>query len=151
MKDKPIIHIVRDIIPMKVGGDFSLKELLDLGKYDYIYYKHDWKNLEVPRREEKEVTAWRFTFNNEHYPEEIVDHVLTKFNRLERPSWDDVLYFGKMFPGKFWKQPQMFLHEPFLRHYFVLSGSSLSVSEDKSGRPFHKDCAFIFIGPALSS
>ena len=107
-------------------GSYKTSELIRYGKYTW---NNNW------------ITDWRFPLEK-HAPMsrtiEIVefDHdsdseeVLKEFGRcgLERPTYEDALYFGIQHPEEQKKHPIVFLHEPVLN----LDGNFgvLALSED---------------------
>ena len=97
---------------LTLGGSFSTSELIRKGGYDWF---NDWITDERFPIQKHEPVERRLEFVEFDYDPSSED-VLKEFESrgLERPTYEDALYFGIEHPEEQRKRPIIFLHEPVL-------------------------------------
>lgn len=101
----------REVFTLTLEGAYKVSELVKQGKYDWV---NDWITDEcfplefesLPMRHTIELVEFEHDSTSEE--------VLAEFERLEleRPTYEDALYFGIQYPEEQRKYPIVFLHEP---------------------------------------
>lgn len=122
-----VVEVDKGVFRITCEGHCSVSELVKRGQYDYW---NDWITDErFPLHEHVSVDYMIKLVEFDHDPSS--DEVLREFTRrgLERPTYENALYFGVQHSGEQRKQPIVFLHEPVLgpddRHrILVLDGKA---------------------------
>lgn len=118
--DELLAHILRDdvftrIFPVKNEGSYKTSELVARGRYDWW---NGWITDErFPIRPHEaatrinELMKFNYGFVSER---KVVARVLADFTcrGLQRPAYEDALYFGIQYPEEQKKHSIVFLHEP---------------------------------------
>lgn len=99
------------------GGPRTTEDLVEAGRYGYAHSCVTSENFPVragaPSARDREIVLLAFddTVN--------AAHVLGEGARLglERPSYEDALYFGAEHPEVQLRHPVVFLHEPWVGHF----------------------------------
>lgn len=118
---------VYGVFQLTLEGNATASELVKRGQYNW---HNDWITDErFPIRSHDPMNRIVELVEFDHDPES--EEVLAEFARrgLERPTYEDALYFGVQCPEEQRKRPIVFLHEPVLdpdgdRRVLVLGGGS---------------------------
>lgn len=114
---------------LKIADGRTTEELVRDGKYDYVNPDINYKNFPARARKEKSVKI-EFIEGKDFDHDPTSEEVLAEAKRrgLERPVYEDGLYFGVEHPEVQREAPAVFLHEPWrdsvgnLRVVFLWSG-----------------------------
>jgi len=101
----------KNIFHLMVGGNRTTEEMVKAGKYDWSNGGITSKNFPMrPRPAGKRIIE---LIELDHGP--TSEEVLAEAERLglERPVYEDALFFGEQFPEKQRERPIVFLHEPW--------------------------------------
>ena len=105
--------MVKNIFPITVGDGRTTEELVLAG--DYRSSSHIINSENFPTRNLKNGTREIILLEFDHEP--TLEQVLAKATEegnLERPNYEDALYFGEQYPDVQREKPVVFLHEPRL-------------------------------------
>ncbi len=100
---------IADVFTLALQGKAKASELVRQGKY---YWVNDWiTDKRFPIQEHALVSRTIELVKFDHDP--TSEEVLTELARrgLERPTYEDALYFGIEYPEEQRKHPVVFLHE----------------------------------------
>lgn len=93
-------------------GNHTASELIALGKYDW---HNDWitdERFPIVRHAPIQRTIEYVTFNRDVETGEVLAGFGSR--ELDRPTYEDALYFGKKYPNEQRKHRIVWLHEPVL-------------------------------------
>lgn len=144
---------LKEIRIMNFGDGFDAEGLLTRRRKKRLYRGIDWEKLGVLDNSHKRIKLCLFEISRDAFPEEIIETVMRKYLAMRQPPQEIPLCLLKMFSRKRWDPPWVFLHRPIIQsqrefpHYLVLSGSRLGAARVGNGKPFHKNCLFVFIEP----
>jgi len=140
---KHIFHLI-------VGGNRATEELVQAGKYNWVDENITNQNLPMRPRPNGEVVIELLEFDHDVSSEEVIKGAQKR--GLERPSYEDALFFGEQHPEEQRKRPIVFLHEPWQsprggRNVLVLYGDSSgrSLSLDCFGGRWRRRYVFVFV------
>lgn len=116
------------VFSLVIQGDANASELVRQGNYDWA---DEWitdPHFPIEKHASVERTIELVEF--EHDP--VSEEVLEEFQRrgLERPTYEDALYFGIQHPDAQTKRPIVFLHEPVRDR---LGSADILVLDDVNG------------------
>lgn len=128
-------------------GSWETSELVGQGKYDWF---NDWitdERFPIQKHAPLDRTIELVEFDHDPSDDEVLEELRSR--GLERPTYEDALYFGIRHPEEQRKHPVVFLHEPVLdpRGYRLV----LVLSEFAGERDLHlflfddgwnRDCVF---------
>jgi len=106
-----VISQMKNIFQLAISGDRTTKEVIQSGKYDRLNKNVDSQNFPM-RPGRGHSTIQIIDFGYEVSTKEAL--VEAKKRGLERPDYEDALFFGEQFPDKQRERPIVFLHEPWL-------------------------------------
>ena len=117
-----LAHVLKDALSPSgklASNSFSVtcegakaSELIRLGNYDW---SDDWitdERFPIERHEPVERMVEVVQLNHDPTSEEVLEEL--KRRGLERPTYEDALYFGATYPEEQRKRPLVFFHEPVL-------------------------------------
>ena len=153
MENKKLQVNLREVRTVNFGDNYGSKGLLTCRRKKRLYQGIDWEKLGILDSSRKKIKLCLFEISRDAFSEEIIETVIRKCPTICHPSQEIPLCLLKMFPRKRWDPPWVFLHRPIIQsqrefpHYLVLSGSRLGAARVGNGKPFHKNCLFVFIEP----
>ena len=116
-----------NVFTITCKGVYGTSDLVALGRYDW---SNDWitnERFSLAKHDPVVRTIELIEFDHDPTSEKV----LGEFGRrgLERPTYEDALYFGIQYPEEQRKHPVVFLHEPVLdpdgdRDVLVLGGDA---------------------------
>lgn len=98
------------VFSITLDGLFKASELVKQGKYDS---SNDWitdERFPIKKHVPLDRTIELFEFDHDPSEDEVLEEL--KRRDLERPTYEDALYFGIKHPEEQRKRPIVFLHEP---------------------------------------
>ncbi|OGM95309.1 hypothetical protein A2524_04540 [Candidatus Wolfebacteria bacterium RIFOXYD12_FULL_48_21] len=133
---------------INTAGNRTTEEVVAAGNYDWTNDRVNGENFPMRPMPEGPRKIVYLEFEVNPYLEE---KVLVEAQRqgLERPLYEDVLFFGEQYPEEQRKGPIAFLHEPW-------HGWRVGLGRDKAGRGlglnyfggiYRRRCRFAFILP----
>lgn len=143
-----VIRQVKNVFQLAIGGNRTTEEVVAAGKYDWSSDHVSSQNF--PMREGRGHSMIEIIdFGREVTSEEALAEA--KKRGLERPDYEDALFFGEQFPEKQRERPVVFLHEPWLHpdrdlDVFVLRGRSVKrrLSLSWFDASWSRACVFAF-------
>jgi hypothetical protein len=143
-----VIRQLKNFFQLVISGNRTTEEVVKAGKYNWS--NDDVNSQNFPMRSERGHGKIEIIdFGREITSEEAL--VEAKKLGLERPDYEDALFFGEQFPEKQRERPIVFLHEPWqnphrILHVLVLLGDSLRRKLDLVwfDDGWHRGCVFAF-------
>lgn len=150
---------MKKIFQIVVGGNRTTEEVIKAGKYDWVDPHIDSKSFPIESRRNDEVTIEIMEDSAFDLSSEEAIRDADIFRGLERPSYEDALFFGEQFPEEQKRRREIvFLHTPWRDssiNDYVLALLSTSRGRELRLFPFnskwHHSVAFAFRKPNPTS
>ncbi len=132
-----ILETVKNIFTLRVSSSRSTDEVVAAGKYDWENNTINSQNFPMRELPEGTVEIEFLEFDYDPTSEQVLAEVerRNKLNTeytLERPMYEEALFFGEQYPQEQRKHPIVFLHEPWRDS--VGGRRVVVLLEDASGR-----------------
>jgi hypothetical protein len=142
------IRQAKNIFHIMVGGRMTTEQVVETGKYDWVNSNINSRNFPMrPRPAGQQVVIELLEFDYDPSTEQVLKEARKR--GLERPVYEDALFFGEQFPEEQRKYPVVFLHEdPYGRlGVIVLYGNSSKrhLNLNNFRRSWGRRCRFAFV------